>query len=172
MEHEVDGPIEYRSLSENQKRLVAILPIPSAVLSLIGSSLIVYMAMRSRRNTEKKWTPYNRLIMGMSSFDILTSITAAFASLLYPKETSNKAWVFGNETTCSMVGAFNQLIYGVILYYCCLSIYFLLTARFGFTNSQIAHRVEPYMHVFCFGYPLVTSFAGLFMGAYDEPEVG
>lgn len=167
----MDEPFVYRSLSENQKKLVAVLPIPSAILSLIGSSSIVYMAMRSRRNPTKKWTPYNRLIMGMSCFDILTSVTMTVASFLYPKETSNKAWVIGNETTCSIVGALNQLIYGVILYYGSLSIYFLLTARFGISNAKFAHRIEPFMHIFCFGYPLVTAFVGLFLDVYNEPEV-
>lgn len=168
----MDEPLVFRSLSDNQKKLVAILPIPSAILSLIGSSIIVYMAMKSRRNTAKKWTPYNRLIMGMSCFDILTSVTLTVASFLYPQESSDKVWVIGNDTTCSIVGALNQLIYGVILYYGSLSIYFVLTARFGYSNDHISHGVEPYFHIFCFGYPLVTSFVGLFLGAYSEPEVG
>ncbi|KAL3929244.1 MAG: hypothetical protein SGBAC_012300 [Bacillariaceae sp.] len=172
MEFELEDPIVFRSISENQKKLVAVLPIPSAILSLIGSSIIVSMALKSRRNTTKKWTPYNRLVTAMSCFDIVTSLTLALAPFLYPKETSLKAWVIGNDTSCSAIGFFQQLLYAVIMYYGSLSIYFVLTARFGFSNKEIAHRVEPFMHVICFGYPLVTAFAGLFLGAYAEPEVG
>lgn len=171
MEFELEDPIVFRSISENQKKLVAVLPIPSAILSLIGSSIIVSMALKSRRNTTKKWTPYNRLVTAMSCFDIVTSLTLALAPFLYPKETSLKAWVIGNDTSCSAIGFFQQLLYAVIMYYGSLSIYFVLTARFGFSNKEIAHRVEPFMHVICFGYPLVTAFAGLFLGAYAEPEV-
>ena len=171
MEKALTDPIVFRSLSENQKKLVAVLPIPSAILSLIGSAIIVYMGLQSRWNTSKKWTPYNRLVTAMSFFDIITSITLGLAPFLYPKETSDKAWVIGNDTTCSAVGFFQQLLYAVILYYGSLSLYFVLTARFGFSNRLVARRIEPFMHIFCFGYPLVTAFIGLFLSAYSEPKV-
>ena len=106
---ELEDGIAYRSLSDQQKKLLAVLPIPSSILSLLGSSIIVYMALQARKNTTKKWSPYNRLVMGMSCFDILTSITLMLAPFLYPKETSDKAWVIGSQTSCPAVGFFSQL---------------------------------------------------------------
>jgi hypothetical protein len=159
----------YRSLSDLQKKVLAILPIPSAILSILGSSIIIYMAMRSRKS--KPWTPYNRLLVAMSSYDMITSITLAIAAFLYPKETSNKAWAFGNDATCSMIGFLNQLAYSGTFYNAMLSYYFLLTARFAVKNEQIARRIEPAMHIMAVGFPAVSGFVGLILDVYAEPDV-
>ena len=58
------------------------------------------------------------------------------------------------------------------LYNAFLSFYFLFTARFGMKNEMIARRIEPAMHMFSVGYPILTGFIGLFLGVYAEPEVG
>jgi hypothetical protein len=159
----------YRSLSDLQKKVLAILPIPSAILSILGSSIIIYMAMRSRKS--KPWTPYNRLLVAMSIYDVITSITLAIADFLYPKETSNKAWAFGNDATCSMIGFLNQLAYSGTFYNALLSYYFLLTARFAVKNEQIARRIEPAMHIMAVGFPAACGFVGLILDVYAEPEV-
>jgi len=163
-------PYAYRSLSDVQKTILDILPIPSAVLSIFGSSIIIYMAYLSRKS--RPWTPYNRLLVGMSVFDIITSIALASAAFSNPKETSNKALAMGNDSTCSAMGFFNQISYSGTLYNASLSFYFLFTARFGMKNAQIARRIEPTMHIFNVGFPLITGFIGLFVGVYGEPEVG
>ena len=105
----VDGIDEYafRSLSDSQKTILAILPIPSAILSIFGSSVIIYMAYISRKS--KPWTPYNRLLVAMSVYDIITSMALGAASFLNPMETSKKALAFGNDSTCSLIGFFNQV---------------------------------------------------------------
>mmetsp|Transcript_32296 Transcript_32296/g.78561 ORF Transcript_32296/g.78561 Transcript_32296/m.78561 type:complete len:136 (+) Transcript_32296:3461-3868(+) len=128
------------------------------------------MAYLSRKS--KPWTPYNRLLVAMSTYDIITSIALGASPFLYPKETSNKALVYGNDASCTFIGFVNQLSYSGTLYNGFLSVYFLLTARFGMQNNQIARRVEPAMHDFSVGYPMLTGFVGLFLGVYAKPEVG
>eukprot|EP00980_Cylindrotheca_fusiformis_P010750 scaffold2429_cov106-Cylindrotheca_fusiformis.AAC.1 len=110
---------EYNSLSAVQKNALAILPIPSALLSVLGSSIIIYMALVSRK--EKRWTPYNRLLVAMSICDIVSSITLGMAAFFYPKETSNKAWAFGNDASCSAIGFLNQVSFSGMLYNAMLS---------------------------------------------------
>lgn len=165
-----EDPYVYRSLTDSQKTLLAVLPIPSALLSVVGSSVIIYMAYLSRKS--KPWTPYNRLLVAMSAYDILTSIALGASPFLYPKETSQKALVYGNEASCTLIGFLNQLSYSGTLYNGFLSVYFLLTARFGMQNKEIARLIEPSMHVFSVGYPTLTGFVGLFLNVYNEPEVG
>jgi hypothetical protein len=169
MEPQDEENYEYRSISDLQKKVLAILPIPSAVLSILGSSIIIYMAIRARK--ANPWTPYNRLLLAMSFCDIVSSITLAIAAFLYPKETSNKAWAFGNDATCSAIGLLNQIGSSGTLYNAMLSFYFLFTARFAIKNDQIAKRIEPAMHIVSLGFPIVTAFVGLFIGVYAEPEV-
>ena len=96
-----DSSIAFRQLSDKQDTILAILPIPSAILSIFGSAVIITMAFKSRRTTP--WTPYHGLLTGMSIFDIIFSINLAAGSFLYPRETSSRVWAVGNE------GASNQL---------------------------------------------------------------
>jgi hypothetical protein len=209
-----DDQYAFRSLTNSQKTLLAILPIPSAILSVLGSSVVIYMALLSRKS--RPWTPYNRLLVAMSVYDIITSIALASSTFLNPMETSNKAWAMGNDSTCSAMGFFNNigfsgtlvnnflnllfnhfviyswllylLIYGIYiyiyiytyiiyihtgtLYNACLSYYFLFTARFRMKNEQISRRIEPAMHVFSVGFPLITGVIGLVLGVYAEPVAG
>ena len=164
-----DDQWTFRSLSDAQKTILAILPIPSAILSICGSSIIIYMAYRSKKN--KPWTPYSRLLVAMSVYDIITSITLGSAAFMNNYETSSKAWAMGNDSTCTVIGFFNQVGYGGMLYNAALSYYFFLTARFGMKNDQIAQCIEPTMHIFSVGYPTMTAFVGLILGVYSESEV-
>ena len=38
-------------------------------------------------------------------------------------------------------------------------------------NQQIEKRIEPAMHMFAIGFPIVTAIVGLVMDVYAEPEV-
>ena len=90
-----DGNEAYQQLSDSQEKLLAILPIPSAILSIFGSVVILFMAFKSRRKTH--WTTYHALLTGISLTEIIFSITLAAGNFLYPRETSNRIWAFGNE---------------------------------------------------------------------------
>jgi len=152
--------------SRSQELALAILPIPSAILSVIGSSVIIYMSVATRH--KRKWTPYTRLLLGLSFYDIVGSVTLAIATFLRDENTSPRPFSFGTSTSCSMVGAFNQLSYGTLVYNGMLSLYFLFTARFGFSNAYIARVIEPWMHIICNGFSVSTSVAALAIGAYGE----
>lgn len=161
---------DFKSLSESQLRLLAILPIPFALFSILGSSTIIYMALRSRK--KKPWTPYNRLLIGMSTFDVITSINLAIAAFLNPRDSdSSKSFAFGNAATCSAVGFINQIFYSGTFYNAMLSYYFLLTARFSQKNKNVSKRIEPAMHILSLGYPTVCAILGLVLDAYGESEV-
>ncbi|CAJ1952216.1 unnamed protein product [Cylindrotheca closterium] len=156
-------------LSDAQEKALALLPLPSVVLSIIGSSVIIYVAINSRR--EQKWTPYTRLLIMMSAADILFSSTIGVGGFLRPSETSPRAWAFGSSATCSAIGFLNQIATSAVLYNAMLSCYFLLTARFNFRNSYIAKNVEPWMHFVSIGYPLLTATIGAAAGEYGEMTV-
>ena len=82
----------YTELSGSQQLLLAILPIPSSICSVLGSSIIIFIALKSRRS--KAWTPYNRLLLGMSICDIIFSITLGLSIFLLPKDSSSSSSVF------------------------------------------------------------------------------
>lgn len=146
------------------------LPIPSAFISILGSSAIIYLAYQRRK--VQRWTPYTRLLVAMSIFDILFSINIASGTYLRPKETSTRQWAYGNETTCNYVAFMNQFSWSGMWYQGMLSIYFLLTARFGMKNDQIAKCVEPMMHFVALGFNIGAGVYSLITGVYGEKMGG
>lgn len=151
-------------LSDAQEKVLAILPIPSAILSIFGSATILYMCCRTRN--ERKWTTYTRLLIGLSICDILSSLTLGVAAFLRPRDNL-RVWTFGNEATCSAIGFLTQFSYSGLFYNAMLSFYFLLSARFRIKNERIAKRIEPFMHFLSLLFPLVTASVGAEMGVYS-----
>lgn len=105
-EAETEAPtLGYKTLSDGQQLFIALLPIPSGILGVMGSWIVIQMAFRMRK--AQSWSPYQALLTGMSVCSILYTITSMLGSFLYPKETSTKVWAFGNDgkfRTCKYDG--------------------------------------------------------------------
>ncbi|CAJ1970015.1 unnamed protein product [Cylindrotheca closterium] len=155
-----------RQLSDLQEKILAILPLPSAMISVIGSTMILYIALESRAH--KQWTPYTRLLVAMSLCDILYSISISISSFLRPQETSNFVYALGNDASCNASGFLNQLSMSAIFFNSALSFYFLATARFGVSAKRFSRRIEPIMYVICIGHPFLTAAVGSYMGLFAE----
>jgi hypothetical protein len=155
------------TLSDSQEKLLSVLFVVSAALSILGSSTIVIKVLRNR----SKASPYDRLMLGLSSFDILASLTFAMWPFLLPRETSKRVWAVGTDWTCTFVGFLTQLSFAAMLYNAALSYYCLLAVRFGVKRKQMAHY-ERWMHFSAILFPLVTASLGAAFGVFRELEVG
>lgn len=71
----------------------------------------------------------------------------------------------GTVQTCTAQGFFVHMSMGTLMYNCCMSLYYLLIIRYNWSNERFAKRVEPFMHVFSIGFPLVT---GIFLLATNS----
>jgi hypothetical protein len=172
-----ETPWEISTLSDGQEKILSLLPIMSGLLSISGSATIIYMTSRRGGKNEhqrkrKKWTPYTRLLFGMSCCDIVGSVTLILTPFLLPAKTSQRVWSLGNDATCSVLGFLYQLSLSGMLYNAFLSFYFVLTARYGWKNKQFARTMEPAFHIVSIGYPLATATAGSIMDIYHEMELG
>mmetsp|Transcript_45518 Transcript_45518/g.110250 ORF Transcript_45518/g.110250 Transcript_45518/m.110250 type:complete len:648 (-) Transcript_45518:28-1971(-) len=156
--------------SHAQDQVLAILPIPSALLSVFGSSVIIYMVFKSKQ--QRKRTPYLRLLFAMSVYDIVLSLNWSVAAFLRPQDTSGRMLSMGNRTTCNLLGFLNELSHATIIYQGMLGVYFLLTARYGYCNSYIARNIEPWMHIVSIGYPLAFAIAEGVLDGYGEVIMG
>ena len=105
-------------LSALQDKVLVLLPIPSALLSIIGSGTIIFMTVKMRY--KEKLTPYTRLLLGLSVFDIVFSVTEGVSGFMRPQD-SYRAYAFGNDMTCKVNGFFTQLSYGSFCYSSMLS---------------------------------------------------
>ncbi|CAJ1931664.1 unnamed protein product [Cylindrotheca closterium] len=153
-------------LTADQEKFLAILPIPSALLSVFGSSVIIMMVVQSYK--KKKWTPYTRLLVLMSLFDIQGSLTFAAGTFLRPRETSTKLWALGDDATCVTIGFLHTIGFSSFFFQGMLSCYFVLRTKFGFTDDRIAKQVEPIMHVIAIGYPLLSAIMGVSLNLFGE----
>lgn len=90
-----EDPIPYEQLlkdgaeSLSHKKATAIIQSSLAIVSLISSSVLIWMINRS---TSRLSTTYHRLLLGMSVADILYSLSLAHFNTTAPSEMSYKVW--------------------------------------------------------------------------------
>ena len=143
----MDEEFELSDLSDEQEIILSVLQVCSAILSLIGSCTIVFKILRSLSRNQST-TPYDRIILGLSICDIVSSCTYAMGPFLLPRETSQRVWVFGNASTCQKLGFLTQLSCLWALWYnALLSFYYLLTVRFQVKRQDFCRKYEIWMHL-------------------------
>eukprot|EP00934_Nitzschia_sp_Nitz4_P001262 Nitzschia sp. Nitz4//scaffold22_size323478//10633//11970//NITZ4_000490-RA/size323478-processed-gene-0.434-mRNA-1//-1//CDS//3329542884//1262//frame0 len=159
--------VEVSSLSAAQEKILILLTLFSCSLSIFGSSTIVYKVLH-RKNV----TPYDRLMLGLSTCDIICSASLGLSPFLVPAATSPRYWALGNDATCSMMGWFFQFSFSAIWYNGMLSYYYLLTIRFGVKREDFGRKYEIWMHALTWIWSLGTATYGSAIGLYHELEVG
>ena len=207
--YEVIDPI-----SDTQTKIVSVLFVISGILSVLGSSTIVYKILckhkkRIRRRNHldhqnnndgnlrnnndnnnvhvvcrcncfravlkrlKSVTPYDRLMLGLSSMDVIASISWILTPFLLPRDTSPRVWAVGNDRTCTFLGTIHQFgVYCAVVYNLMLSLYYLLTVRLGMKRHKFATKYEPYFHIGPLLYFTATSLTGAAIGIYSEIDIG
>jgi hypothetical protein len=153
-------------LTDNQIIALTLLGAFSSTLSILGSLMIIYMLSKSKRQSV-----YNRIMFGMSFFDIINSFSFMIAPFILP-ESGGRKWAFGNDHTCSVLGFFSQIGNAVPCYIVSLTTYFLLTIVFGMNESRISRCIEPTFHFISIIYPLITASIGVGLALFSELELG
>jgi len=130
-------PRNISSLTDAQEKALYILYFIPSILSALGSSQIIYMVL-----TAGKTTPYRRILLGLSIGDFLSSCYYPVSNYLMPQETSQRIWAFGNDSTCSFVGWCQ--VFFLRNFWCngMLSFYFVVTVKYGVTDTLLARRYE------------------------------
>ena len=156
-------------LTARQEKAVAIIPIFTAGASIFGSIAVIASVVHEHRR--KRTNPYLRIMLALSSFDVLSSITIALGHFAVPASFSDRVWSFGNESTCIAAATIWQLSEcGVVFYSGYLSFYFLLTIRFGMTAKNFARQVEPWMHGLAIVWSVGTAIFGATIGMFG-PQI-
>jgi hypothetical protein len=108
---------EIASLSDGQEIILSVLMICSGLLSILGSSTIVYRVAEKKTRT----TPYDRIILGLSVCDIVASFSYIVTPFLLPQETSQRVWASGSDGSCSFLGWLTQFSFAAVAYNSLLS---------------------------------------------------
>ncbi len=98
----------------------------------------------------------NRLILSMSIFDILQSISIGLATLPIPKDSACTLYALGNRASC-IVQAFSfQLGFAVPNYVAMLCIYYMCIIKLNMHDETIK-KYELYMHAYAIVPPLTIA---------------
>jgi len=169
-------------MSKNHESFAAIVPRITGSISVVSSSLLIYLIYRSK---PKLSTIYNRIMFCMSVADILASTAIALTTLPMPRDDDpywegvdlsieDNSWSgqtkLGTRQTCAAQGFFYSS--GIVIMFCYngnLCIYYACAIAFRMKEAQIRKKIEPVIH----GGPL---FLGLytaipyFMGGIYNPS--
>jgi len=129
----------------------------SGSLSIIGSSLIIWIVLKEGQI--KLSQVRNRLLFCRSIIDIFYSIALGLSINLTPQETACSIGL-GNLSTCNAQGFFIQFGFAIQAYTAMVSIYYLLTVRYGITPTKVAQKYELFMHTYALIPPITTAIIG------------
>jgi hypothetical protein len=164
-----DDPYFHTSiLTKGQETAMAFFPIFPGLLSMLGSSVIIYQVTCK----SKRVTPYKRILLGLSSCDIVASSAYALQAFLVPADSSRRYWAIGNDTSCSILGAFTQFAFAAVWYNGFLSYYYLATIRFKVDSKVFAKKFEPLMHILALGFNLLAAVCGAVFHHFGEAAIG
>jgi len=142
-------------------------------LSIIGSCHIITvlcLKVRGKRNSNGKILgidPYNRIMAGFATFDIMYCFVYWFmGSWMTPEETG---WwgALGNGMTCSMQGFFFSLWYGTAAYQMTSALQMMLLVTFSWTPNQFERRLERKLFLFIVLSTGAISIIPLLFGGYN-----
>ena len=125
----------------------------SASLSTISSVIIVTTICRSQVRFS---SVYNRIILGMSLFDIIGSVSVALTTVPMPVDQMYPfSHTYGTVSTCAAQGFLITLACGVTLLYSAgLGFFHLCLINFKVNDESIRKFVEPTIHVISLTIPI------------------
>ena len=150
----------------NQQKVLSIIPHVSGTLSVLASLTILVIIWNDRKIKLKR--VYHRLLGAMSIMDVMVSFNQALSSLVVPRGTPGVYNALGTVGTCAASGFVNQFNASLVAYGAFLAVYFILIIVFRMKESFIARRIEPFVHLFAYGYPFILGVTGLVRG-YFKP---
>jgi hypothetical protein len=143
----------------------------SGSISLVASILLSMHILRSHHGLS---TTYHRLVFGLSSCDIMSSLAFTLSSIAVPKEMDYLVpLAIGNNATCD---AQTFLMYFGIsagcLYNCSICFYYLAIITFGKKDDYIRRKFEPWFHIISVSIPLALCIVFLARNAGNGPNGG
>lgn len=141
--------------SEAQAKALAITPKIVAILSLIGSSILIYDIVSNGRFRKKL---YHSILLGMSITDALCSFAFFFTTWPIPPEVLPVWGASGTQLTCTVQGWFTQFSISAIFYSGFLAFHYLLVIRMGWTERRLRDaRLALIIHLCSISVGVLTS---------------
>jgi hypothetical protein len=131
-----------------------------------SSYIIIYDVLKKEKQRKKR-TAYHRLMVGLSTCDIIMSAGLISSTWPMPKDTPNVWGALGTTRSCVAIGFLEQAGVSAVLYSGSLSIYYLLRIQNVWKESQIV-KYEPFVHLLPIVFGLGTMIAGLVLDLFNS----
>jgi len=152
--------------TEEQQKVLSIVPHVTGGLSILGSAFILYDVASDR----EKWSStYHRLLFGMGIYDFLSSFATTLSTIPMPADSGGLS--YGNVATCTVQGMFVHLNIASPFYNFMLSIYFLLTVTFRWRKNDIKKKIEIWLHGIPFAWALITTLIVLTQDGFNDSSL-
>jgi hypothetical protein len=155
--------------TETQQKVLYALPIIPGILSMIGSSLILYVILSDAKR--KLQRVYHRVLMAYSTIDVMVSLQYVLSSLVVPKGTPGTYGAIGNWYTCQASAFFLQFGFSLGLYLAFICLYYLLMVKYRVRGENIAKKIEVYVHMFAFLVPLLQGVLMVVLDMYNPGNI-
>ena len=163
--------------TETQKKTLFFIYYVSQPFSLLGSLSLIYVVWKGKLldkhrpsgRTNRLPRPTSvRLLLGYSVMDVIESSgKLVFGPWSVPKGTPFVYKALGTIQTCEASGFFFNFYTGLWIYSGSLALYYALVIRFGWKEEYVAKRLEPFLHLLAWIYPLVISTFALSFGYFN-----
>lgn len=140
----------------------------SGMLSLLGSSTIFMIMVRQREEKLQKF--HNRLLLGMSSMDML-STSGLGVSTLFLLQHPSKAYWYEMNGICTIQGAFFTLGLAGPIYNACLCLHYLAVIKYNIKEETL-EAYEKYVHGISLGLPIILSVFGAALDLFHPSMKG
>ena len=131
------------------------------------SGMLIYSITRKIRR--KRSSVYDRLLMGMSISDMLSSFWMSMSTWPIP-ESTGVLWAAGNQTTCNLQGFFTHGTIASPMYNASLSFYHLFVVRYKWKNQRL-QKYEWCFHFLPIVWSLSTAVAGIPLELYNNANL-
>jgi len=147
-----------------QLKTLAIVPKVSSVLSILGSSYIIWQVLS---NENRRGRLHHRLLLGMSISDIIQSLAYFVSTWPMPAAVSPFPYSVGTVETCTAQGFFIQMGHAPLVYGAFLSICYYSSIKNNFSENLRLKKLEPFMHAFSVLWPSLGGFIAAADGAIN-----
>lgn len=153
------------ALTEEQKIALALTPKFTAGLSVLCSSIIVWLILTDPHRRNKV---YHRLLLGICLTDIFTSFWWVMST--WPIPEGEALWSVGTTQTCTCQGFFLQVGIANPLYNLSLSVYYLLAVHCQWGEVQL-RKYECLFHLGPLGWGLTSALIGLPLKIFNNASL-
>ncbi len=121
----------------------------------------------------KFYSPYRRLIFGLSISDMLQSFSLVTGPFMVRSDVPQALWGLGNAGTCNINGfLFHIGMTAVPMYTLCLCVYYVCKIKSKMNDAQFATIIEKKMHIFIIVTNLSLYLAAMGMGIVNPGVMG